>query len=426
MNCNYQFTDVVGTVYKNANVQFLPDGNTVLSLVGNKLKQFNLRENLSSTLPTETNFNIRHVALHPAGTHAFVVNDVGYCLYVSIVNRIILHRVKMGNDVPYAEFAPNGKKLAICVGGQVKIYSTVFCTAGQFNPFIYLCRRKLSNEPITTVRWSRDGRQDFIATKLLVCGSEDKQVRVFSSDRQFANMSLFAMSQRAPIVDCFFVGEGYDVVSVDKRGMAIFWESTFQPKDLVLSPEHKLDENLEKMSYSKARRCQMLEHCGSGMSVDVTAVALNEPANIIVCGFSNGVFVICELPEFNLIQNMRVGEIPVTTLNLSPAGDWLGIGCGHGSEAQLLVWEWQSETYVLKQQSHSQNIVSAAYSPDGLHLATGAEDGKVKIWNCQTSFCIVTFAEHNAAVSCVAWTQNGKAILSSSLEGTVRAHDMKR
>lgn len=178
---------------------------------------------------------------------------------------------------------------------------------------------------------------------------------------------------------------------MDKRGMAIFWESTFQPKDLVLSPEHKLDENLEKMSYSKARRCQMLEHCGSGMSVDVTAVALNEPANIIVCGFSNGVFVICELPEFNLIQNMRlvdyykrfttsafrVGEIPVTTLNLSPAGDWLGIGCGHGSEAQLLVWEWQSETYVLKQQSHSQNIVSAAYSPDGLHLATGAEDGKV-------------------------------------------------
>jgi periodic tryptophan protein 2 len=51
---------------------------------------------------------------------------------------------------------------------------------------------------------------------------------------------------------------------------------------------------------------------------------------------------------------------------------------------------------------------------------------QVKIWNNRTSFCIVTFDEHTSAVSCVKWTQSGKAILSASLDGTVRAHDMKR
>ncbi|PIO55264.1 hypothetical protein TELCIR_23350, partial [Teladorsagia circumcincta] len=40
------------------------------------------------------------------------------------------------------------------------------------------------------------------------------------------------------------------------------------------------------------------------------------------------------------------------------------------------VWEWQSETYVLKQQAHSQRILAVQYSPDGSLLGTGAEDGK--------------------------------------------------
>lgn len=31
---------------------------------------------------------------------------------------------------------------------------------------------------------------------------------------------------------------------------------------------------------------------------------------------------------------------------------------------QLLVWEWQSETYVLKQQGHFHDMNSIAYAPD--------------------------------------------------------------
>ena len=32
---------------------------------------------------------------------------------------------------------------------------------------------------------------------------------------------------------------------------------------------------------------------------------------------------------------------------------------------QLLVWEWQSETYVLKQQGHADVVNTVAFSPDG-------------------------------------------------------------
>lgn len=45
---------------------------------------------------------------------------------------------------------------------------------------------------------------------------------------------------------------------------------------------------------------------------------------------------------------------------------------------QLLVWEWQSETYVMKQQGHVNNMTCLSYSPDGMYIATGGYDGKVK------------------------------------------------
>lgn len=41
------------------------------------------------------------------------------------------------------------------------------------------------------------------------------------------------------------------------------------------------------------------------------------------------------------------------------------------------MWEWQSESYVFKQQGHFNNMASLAFSPDGQHIATGGDDGKV-------------------------------------------------
>ena len=65
------------------------------------------------------------------------------------------------------------------------------------------------------------------------------------------------------------------------------------------------------------------------------------------------------------------------------------------------------------------------YSPDGTMIATGGDDGKVKLWTVKNALCFVTFTEHTAKVTALAFSpKKGNAVLSASLDGTVRAYDL--
>ena len=70
-----------------------------------------------------------------------------------------------------------------------------------------------------------------------------------------------------------------------------------------------------------------------------------------------------------------VSQQRITSVAVNATGEWLAFGCA--SLGQLLVWEWQSESYVLKQQGHYYDMNCLAYSPDGQLIATGGDDGKV-------------------------------------------------
>ena len=70
-----------------------------------------------------------------------------------------------------------------------------------------------------------------------------------------------------------------------------------------------------------------------------------------------------------------ISQQKITAISVNPTGEWLAFGCA--SMGQLLVWEWQSETYILKQQGHYYDMNELAYSPDGMYIATGGDDGKV-------------------------------------------------
>lgn len=66
------------------------------------------------------------------------------------------------------------------------------------------------------------------------------------------------------------------------------------------------------------------------------------------------------------------------------------------------------------------------YSPDGQRIITAADDGKIKVWDTQSSFCIVTFTEHSSGVTACEFAKRGNVLFTSSLDGSIRAWDLIR
>jgi periodic tryptophan protein 2 len=155
----------------------------------------------------------------------------------------------------------------------------------------------------------------------------------------------------------------------------------------------------------------------------VTASAYSPLQKLLVVGFSSGLFALYELPSMSNIHTLSISNQIIKTVTINKSGEWLAFGCP--STQQLLVWEWRSETYIIKQKGHAYGMKCMVYSPDGIIVATGGEDGSIKMWNSTTGFCYCTFKSHTAPITSVCFA-NSSVVISSSLDGTVRAHDLHR
>lgn len=109
----------------------------------------------------------------------------------------------------------------------------------------------------------------------------------------------------------------------------------------------------------------------------LTACDYHRELDMVVVGFSNGVFGLYQMPDFVCLHLLSISREKITTAAFNRAGNWLLFGCAN--LGQLLVWEWRSESYVFKQQGHYFDVNCVAYSPDSQLLATGADDNKVKV-----------------------------------------------
>lgn len=159
-------------------------------------------------------------------------------------------------------------------------------------------------------------------------------------------------------------------------------------------------------------------------SAKVRCAAFNPSKNLLVVGFSSGVFGIYEVVDFNMIHNLSISQNDIDFVTINSSGEWLAFGAS--KLGQLLVWEWQSESYVLKQQGHYDAINCLTYTADGSKLVTGSDDGKIKVWDTETGFSIVTFTEHLSAVTAIEFSKRGNVLFSASLDGSIRAWDLLR
>ena len=463
----FRFADLLGAPYRGGSIVF--DGATILSPVGNRLQT--IRQTETRTLALECLQPIRVVCLSPCGRLLLLFDVEGRLVVVNRRRESVLHHMKFKAPVSCARFRPDGEFVAVGCGMRLQIWKRPAMEKRLAPMRLYRSYQAVS-ETITCVDWTPDGIG-------VAIGARDMTTRIFTIDPVRDYRPNVLGGHRGSIVGVFFTSEKtkrqseiateakdrpIDLITIGSMGKISEWSydrdgdvdctGTQEVISHGLPPEPTADADheksrlacdhpaytsvpnvtstdemertvLEDWTFHKGRwiRCFYHSFDLTGQT-RVTDVDYHRETGLMVVGFSNGVFELVQFPGFHRQQVLSVSQERLTAVRLSPRGDWIAVGCA--KLGQLLVWDWRSETQVLKQQGHTFDVSTVCFSPDGRLLATGAEDTKVKIFSTATGLCTATFKEHLMPVTAVRFFSNNNAIVSASLDGTVRAFDLIR
>tara|TARA_B110000208_G_scaffold187397_1_gene245326 strand:+ start:40 stop:2919 length:2880 start_codon:yes stop_codon:yes gene_type:complete len=449
MPFDYKFSNLCGVVYKCGNVHFTPAGNELLSAVGNRVTKFDLERHQSSTLPFETRKNIAVLALSHSGRFLLCVDVDGRGMLVSFITHRVLHRINFKGPVAAARFAPDDEHVAVLIGTRLQVWVAPQLERS-VSPFALHRTYSPHFDDVSAVEWSSDGR-------FLLTASKDTTVRVYSRDPVEGFEPCTLTGHRDAVVRAFFgapapgaaapsaLADGPDAVprsifSVARDGAVFEWERDADAAAVAVSTGRRARSGARvgrdggwmvrarhfiQPDHAKVHCAALHTRAGPAVAApesDGTAEA--SAAQLLVVGFSSGVFGLYQMPGCQLLHTLSMGQHCIDTVSINWRGDWIAFGSAR--LGQLLVWEWRSETYVLKQQGHFYDLNAVDFSPDGQLLATGGDDGKLKLWNANSGFCFVTFKEHTAPISALAFVPAVNAVVSASLDGTVRAFDLIR
>ncbi|WP_410676915.1 NB-ARC domain-containing protein [Amycolatopsis sp. cmx-4-68] len=127
-----------------------------------------------------------------------------------------------------------------------------------------------------------------------------------------------------------------------------------------------------------------------------------------------------DLPDPTLLRTLT-GHIDwVNAVAIAPDGTWLATGSDDGT---VKMWDRASGTCTATLTGHTLSVRAVAIAPDGTWLATGSDNWTVRMWDRASGTCTATLSGHTGSVRAVAIAPDGRWLATGSEDGTARMWD---
>ncbi|MBI5032479.1 MAG: helix-turn-helix domain-containing protein [Chloroflexi bacterium] len=109
----------------------------------------------------------------------------------------------------------------------------------------------------------------------------------------------------------------------------------------------------------------------------------------------------------------------VVRLAFSPDGTHLATVANEPDRTPR-IWDVATGTELLKLEGHTGGVYAVAFSPDGARIATGSQDATAKVWNAATGQLLFTLSGHTGQLNGVTFSRDGTKLATGGNDGTAK------
>jgi len=159
-----------------------------------------------------------------------------------------------------------------------------------------------------------------------------------------------------------------------------------------------------------------------GHTSPVIFTAQNAQGTHLVTAAQDGALKVWEIETGNCLQTLAGNFPPSWSAAFHPNGTLLASGCMDGS---IRLWNWSIGKCLKVLKGHRYLTWRVKFSPDGTYLATGSEDRTLKLWDVASGHCLRTWQGYVGAVWAIAANRKG-TIASGLQDGRIRIWDAQQ
>ncbi|KIK39018.1 hypothetical protein CY34DRAFT_808783 [Suillus luteus UH-Slu-Lm8-n1] len=163
----------------------------------------------------------------------------------------------------------------------------------------------------------------------------------------------------------------------------------------------------------------------------VWTIALSPDGKRVVSGSDDGAVRLWDIEACKVVTKWMGHTGLVSSVCWSPDGRRVLSGSNDGTARQ---WDVETmlepiENILPSIETGHERVWVVVYSPDTTLIATGGLDGPwtgkpvgspVKIWDAKTGDLVATLKGHTDSMCCLAWTKDGKTLISASYDHSIR------
>ena len=251
---------------------------------------------------------------------------------------------------------------------------------------------------IFCIDWSSSG-------KLIATGSNDKTIKLL-------NIPQLEENNNKNIIEA---NETFELQITGNQGTvrSLCFEPT---NDLVLLSANSGENTIKIWDTIKGINIECLE----GHSSDVNSVKWSNDSQLFAsCGLDKTVrfWDIREYKNTNILSAIQYADI--NDISIFTKGHNIIVAVGH-TDGLVTIWDYSKQCVIKEIYEHNEEVRSLAFSPDGKYLLSGSFDSKIKIYDINNNYQNIGELEHGDKVVSCKWHPEIPLIVSTSADRTAR------